>query len=130
MARTKLSKVGRTYYADGREIVPSVYKRIGTEEKIARRCTDALLRAGYLLGVNDGEETTIERSSDANAIFHAMFTTDEDYILVYRKGEQEHFGWVRFIYGNDGWDVISDYSTNLEPVMHGVLEYAEAQEAA
>ncbi len=26
-------------------------------------------------------------------------------------------GWVRFIYGNDGWDVISDYTTNLEPVM-------------
>jgi hypothetical protein len=26
-------------------------------------------------------------------------------------------GWVRFIYGNDGWDVMNDYSTVLEPYL-------------
>ena len=90
---------------------------IGVEEQIIKKTIAALWLAGYSLGVNDGDETTVERSMDTAEVFRAMKTTDEDYLLVYRRGEIERFGWVRFVYGNADHEVISDYTTNLEPVM-------------
>lgn len=38
-------------------------------------------------------------------------------------------GWVRFVYGNDGHDVISDYTTNLESVLEPINAYAESLDA-
>jgi hypothetical protein len=107
-------------------ISPSVKPRIRIEQKIARFTVRALLRAGFVLSVYDGEEITVSQSSDAAAICNAMFTTDEDYLYVYKPGEKVRFGWVRFVYGNDGYDVICDYTTNLDPQMDAVNEYANA----
>lgn len=88
------------------------------ERLIVKQCISDLLESGYVIGVNDGEETVLGRSKDAAAIFEAMDTTDEDYLLVYPAGkESRHCGWVRFIYGNDGPDVMNDYTTNLEQVL-------------
>jgi hypothetical protein len=99
----------------------SIQTRKRVEREIAQVTIKCLLDAGFLLGVNDGEETTIHHSRDAAAIEAAMFTTDEDWLLVYVKGDNVQDPrpqyWVRFIYGNDGWDVIRDYTTYLEPWM-------------
>ena len=51
--------------------------------------------------------------------------TDDDYLFVYKAGQSERFGWVRFVYGNDGYDVISDYTINLEKTLKGVNVFAE-----
>lgn len=99
----------------------AVKARQRIEQTIALVTAQALLDAGYLLGVNDGEETTIHHSRDIDKIHAALFTTAEDWLLVYLKGDDKKDPrpqyWVRFIYGNDGWDVISDYTTHLEPVI-------------
>jgi hypothetical protein len=87
------------------------------ERKIVAAVIDGALAAGYTLDVNDGEETTLTKSADKGKILAAMFTTDEDWLLVNDAKGRAKFGWVRFIYGNDGWDVVSDYTTNLEPIM-------------
>lgn len=87
------------------------------ERLIAKQCIADLLKAGYEVSVFDGEETTVKRSRDADAIYAAMFTADEDYLHVHNVGAKDHFGWVRFVYGNDGYDVINDYTTNLETVL-------------
>lgn len=84
------------------------------EDKVIDSTINELLGHGFALSVNDGEETTLLASQDKQAIKAAMQTTDEDYLLVHRTAAHKSFGWVRFIYGNDGWDVISDYTTNLE----------------
>jgi hypothetical protein len=107
-------------------ISPSVKPRIRIEQKIARYTVRALLRAGFLLSVYDGEEITVERSADAATICNAMFSTDEDYLFVYEDGQAARNGWVRFVYGNDGYDVICDYTTNLDPQMDAVNKYAES----
>jgi hypothetical protein len=97
---------------------PAVRARQRIEQKIALTAVKQLLAEGYLLGVNDGEETTVHHSRDASAIEAALFTTDEDYIYVYIDDEDpidlRPDYWVRLVYGNDGWDVISDYSVTLE----------------
>lgn len=98
----------------------SVKMRQEVERRIAEQVIKDAIAAGYTLGVYDGEEVTLRGSSDAAAVLGAMFTSDEDSILVYDSPaptEDAPFGWVRFIYGNDGWDVIHDYTINLEPVM-------------
>lgn len=87
------------------------------ERSIARAVIKKAIDAGYAVSVNDGEETTVKKSRDAAAVLKAMFSTDEDYLLIYKGVDdkfEKHFAWVRFIYGNSGWDVINDFSTNLE----------------
>lgn len=64
-----------------------VKMRQKVERKIVFAAITQLLAAGYSLGVNDGEETTIHHSRDVKAIKKAMFTTDEDYLFVYVKGD-------------------------------------------
>lgn len=106
--------------------------RIRIEEQIAERCIADLLKTGFTLGVHDSEEITIHHSTDAAAIHKAMFTTDESRLFVYKtdgpQGKRDWFGWVFFVYGNDGWDVISDYTCNLEDAMKSTNEYAETFE--
>jgi hypothetical protein len=97
----------------------AVKARQRVEQTIALTTVKALLDAGFLLGVDDGEETTIHHSRNFDKLKDALFTTDEDWLLVYLKGDDKRDirpqYWVRFVYGNDGWDVISDYTTYLEP---------------
>lgn len=107
------------------------------EQTIALVTAQALLDAGYSLGVNDGEETTIHHSRDLDKIQDALFTTDEDWLYVYETWgdgnthRKSPDWWVRFVYGNDGWDVISDYSIALETVIgdgtvvQKLIEHAE-----
>ena len=91
------------------------------EREIAEAVIKSAIAAGYSLGVHDGEEITIHHSTDAAAILAAMFTTDEDRLFVYKQdgpqGKRDWFGWALFIYGNDGWDVVNDYTANLDPIM-------------
>lgn len=81
---------------------------------IAMKVAIALIDAGYKLGVNDGEETTVKNSTNLKEIQNALFTTDEDYLLVYKDGKK--IGWVFLIWGNVE-HVVSDYTVNLEHVL-------------
>ena len=100
---------------------PAVKARQRVEQTIALTAARALLDAGYSLGVNDGEETTIHHSKNLEDIKDKLFTTDEDWLLVFVKGDNRKDPrpqyWVRLVYGNDGWDVISDYSNHLDSVI-------------
>lgn len=89
------------------------------EEKVMRQCIKDLLAAGLEVSVNDGEETVLRRSSDAETIFSKMRTTEEDYLIVFKSGQKERYGAVYFVYGNDGHDVICDQSVHLEEILSG-----------
>ena len=92
----------------------AVKARQRVEQTIALTAAQVLLDAGFSLGVHDGEELTIHHSKSIEKIKAALFTTDEDCLYVYRKGNPKDTrpdGWVHLIYGNDGWDVISNYSS-------------------
>jgi hypothetical protein len=107
------------------ELIMSVKMRQEVERKIAAALIDSALKAGYTITVNDGEEDVLKRSASADAILKAMFTTDEDRLYLHAQNAKATFGWVLFIYGNDGWDVISDYTTNLEPIMGAANKLAD-----
>lgn len=94
------------------------------ERAIAREAIKGLLADDFKISVFDGEQTTLKDSTDAAAIEAAMFTTDEDQLLASHQNVDEK-GWVLFIYGNDGHDVIADHTTNLEMSLKGAAELAD-----
>lgn len=93
------------------------------EHQVIGKLLDDALAAGLDVDVNDGAETTLRHSKDKAAILLAMFTTDEDW-LTFWDGPNPR-GWVRLIYGNDGWDVINDYVTSLAGLMEGTNALVE-----
>jgi hypothetical protein len=94
----------------------SVKMRQEVERKIATAAIQALLKAGFAISIDNGGDT-YERSTSEKAILENMFQTDEEHLYVekpQRAGGWRTFGWLYFVYGNDGWDVLSDYTVNLE----------------
>lgn len=86
-----------------------------TDEKliVGKLVTD-LLAAGCRLSVYDGEETTLERSTDAAAIFAALSSTDQDTLYAHKPDGRRSF--VQLVWGN-GTDVISDYGMSLDEII-------------
>jgi hypothetical protein len=106
----------------------TVEQRQAVERKIVVQAITDLLKAGFAITVNDGEDDVVEDSLDHNEVLDAMFSTDEDYLIVRKSPYVGSYGWVRFIYGNDGPDVINDYTTKLEEVLADTLALVEAEE--
>jgi hypothetical protein len=107
--------------------------RIKTEQKIVRKTVSALLDAGFFLRVNDRVELRPEQPTrDRAVIIKELMETDDEFLEAHYpapEGNQETpMGYVYFGYGNDGYDVISDYTTNLEDVLEPVNAYAEKLE--
>lgn len=107
---------------------PSTRHRIQLEEKIVKALVDLGLNAGLALSVYDGEELAPRCSTDRAAIMDALLNTDDDRIYYHKAGNPKYWGWVQLVYGNSGWDVISDYTTNLEDFLKPVFAMAEAAE--
>lgn len=91
----------------------SVKLRQELERKIVKAAITSLLDAGFTIEVdNGGDEPELAASTSKSAILKACFLTDDERLYVSKNGKA--FGWVLLVYGNDGWDVISDYTVNLE----------------
>lgn len=88
-------------------------KRIGIEKRLSSALVGACINRGYLVSLNDGQEWVIKKSHNKTDILAAMFTTDTDTILI-RAKSGEKAGQFYLLYGNDGTDVIADY-THTEP---------------
>lgn len=98
--------------------LPAIPHATDNEKRIVGKLVTDLLAAGAQLSVNDGEETTVVRSTDADKIFEALSSTGEDYLMVDFPATGPRQRWVRLIWGNDV-DVISDYHTSLDRYIAG-----------
>lgn len=100
------------------------------EKLIAAYVVDRLVNADYEVSVHDGEQEG-ERTTSVDKIVKAMGEVEDERLLVYVIGQPEAFAWVRFVYGNgnNGFDVVSDYTTNIEAVMSRVSGYVDGMEA-
>jgi hypothetical protein len=107
-------------------------QRIAVEQDIVTRTVDAFLAAGYFLqtDIQDDPRPAIP-TKDRDAILAEVMQVDDEFLGVFSPAADVDrscwpvHGWVRFVYGNDGCDVISDYTTNLEGVLAPVNEYAQ-----
>jgi multidrug efflux pump subunit AcrA (membrane-fusion protein) len=105
----------------------TVKVRARIEAQIARRVVESAIAKGYSVSVDDGEEITLSRSRDVDAILNAMWTTDEDRLYI-NLPNAKRLGMIYFVYGNEGFDVINDYSVSLEePFMSEVNAWVERE---
>jgi hypothetical protein len=99
-----------------RRVSRAVANRMKLERHVISAFVRSALAGGYLITINNGEDCPVKRSTSYRAIMRNIMQTDEEHLIV-RNAAGERVGWVFLVYGNDGWDVISDYSTALEPLM-------------
>lgn len=83
---------------------------------------DGQLAPAFTLDVHDGEETTVRKSRDLTEIMDALGTVDEESIVVRRADTGKYVGSIYLVYGNDGWDVMADYSMSLDEMLKGASE--------
>lgn len=112
-----------------REILPplcSICQRIKVEREIATRVVVAMLEAGYILNVdNGGDENELPNATaDRDVVLGAMFATDSEILIGSNPCDGGH-AWVQFVYGNDGWDVISDYDMSIDHILEPINDYAD-----
>lgn len=86
-------------------------RRLYCERAMLITLVHEALKGGNMISVYDGEEWCVKKSTDKQAIHLGLFTTDSDNIVV-RNKDGDRLGAFWLIYGNDGYDVISDYSVN------------------
>lgn len=94
-----------------------------SERLIIERLIREALAAGYTLSVFDGEETTVEESTDSQVVFDALATTDYDVLTLHRPDGTS--GTISLVYGNEPGVVISDYNVSLEAFLAPIEAYAE-----
>ena len=99
------------------------------EKGIAKRVVRAAIEAGYTVSLYDGGEWTVKRSRKLSEVVGAMFTVDEERLDI-RNSEGGLIGNVWFVYGNDGYDAINDYTDTetMEKLLRDADEYARHAE--
>lgn len=82
------------------------------EVTVVKRLVRIILERGYIVSINDGEDWTVNLSTNRKKILSALGTTGEDIIRLYKDGERAGSIWL--VYGNaeDGSELIADHSDN------------------
>ena len=100
------------------------------ERSIVRRVVLDAIKAGLEVNINNGGDgfELQNPTNKSKVILQEMFATDEEHLVLYKDGK--FLGWVFFVYGNSGWDVICDYSSSwtLEELMKNANELANKWE--
>lgn len=93
-----------------------------TEATITRKVIKALKDAGKPVTIvfDGGEKVPVDGK---NAILNEVFNLDESYLIT------EDGSWVRLVMGND-FDIVCDYTTNLEQILQPVSDWCAEREAA
>ena len=96
-----------------------IQARILVEYAVVSSLVDELLEQGCLISINDGDGIALRKSTNRNAILSSIMSVDEEHLIVYHQTGR--LGSIFLVYGNDGWDVVNDYSTSLEPCIPQTL---------
>ena len=101
-------------------------QRIKIEKAIAKKIVVDALALNYFVSVNDSCEWTVNKSQDQKTILKALMTTDDD-LLAFHNKDGKYIGVVWLVYGNDGYDVICDYTANkgIEGLLAGANTLAD-----
>ena len=90
------------------------------DREIATKVIKALFADGYVITCDlmDGEPE-FERSTDRDGILAHLFNVDMAELLVEKNGEES---WIRLIFSESGWDLLQDYSVDLEYLIDPIVE--------
>lgn len=104
---------------------PKLRLRALVEIWVVRKLVTDLIVAGHNLSVDSGgDEPDVEHTTLVSEVMDACFAVDEARIHTYLDGDK-FTGSISLVFGNGGWDVISDYHMRLDPILGPVNDYAE-----
>lgn len=86
-------------------------KRLRNERRMVKALVNAILKTRASVSVHNSEEWVLNKSTSRKDIYAAMFTTDNDYIVAY-TADGIGKGGFNLVYGNNGWDLVSNSSSN------------------
>lgn len=96
-----------------------------TERRIVRKVIRAALDAGYRLNLSNGGDSYVfpEPTDSFTAVVSETMAVDSEHLYLYKDGKR--VGWVFFVYGNEGWSVVSDYTMTLQEFMEPINAYCD-----
>lgn len=102
-----------------------IRRRIIMERAVIRRAVTDILAAGYSISIDYGEdELGCNKAQSLGTVMAAIGASDMESLYVYRASGSI-MGCIMLVYGNNGWDVMADYSLTLEGVLQGASKLAE-----
>lgn len=110
-------------HVDAAEAATKKSKSETQENTIIRAVVKKLIKAGFTIAVHNGEDLSLERSTDLEAILGSLRATGSD-MLIADHTEQQSRGAVLLVYGNDPFEVIADYSLSIETHLQKALDIA------
>jgi hypothetical protein len=87
------------------------------DRMIATQLVDALLAQGYVITDASGDE--FERSVDRAAILDLLLDIERIELFVEKNDEES---WMRLIFGENGWDLVQDYTVDLKHLIDPIVE--------
>lgn len=102
------------------------------DRAIVTQCVEELLEQGFNLSLFHEEALAFKHSTNKEQILSNLLQCDEETLAIY-DNTQQRVGWVFFVYGNDGYDVISDYSITIEqyiPKTQELVDKLQVQSSA
>lgn len=94
-----------------------VRPRCRMELQIVDKLLELAKAAGYAMKIIQYEEEGEKTPEDVK---DALFNLDEAHLEFYKDGKR--VGWVFLVFGNDGFDLISDYTCRLEEFLKPAIE--------
>lgn len=102
-----------------------IKNRQAIERRIVSEAINAGIKEGYTFIIYNGGDSDEEiKTTNKQETLSAMFATDEERLYLCKEGKK--IGCIFFVYGNDGHDVICDYSTNLEELLTSTHKLADS----
>jgi hypothetical protein len=90
------------------------------EEMIVTQLVDCLLEEGYrITACARWDKPPFQNSRRRDPMLKLLFDLEIADLVVSRKGESS---WISLIFGEDGWDVIADYTTDLGYLIDPIVE--------
>jgi hypothetical protein len=91
-----------------------------TDREITTKLIDALIFDGYLITCCiRQDDPDFKRSVDREGILELLFDLDLAELRVEKDGKRS---WIMLVFGESGWDVVADYSVDLEGIIDPIVE--------
>jgi hypothetical protein len=104
-------------------------RRITLETTITKKLIARLLSQwSNNLAINSGDDADDYAGRNRTKLVSACLGVDDCRVYLMNADGKTANGWVYLVYGNDGWDLISDYTTNLEDMLAPINTYCDSQQ--
>lgn len=90
------------------------------DREITTKLVDALISAGYVITCCiRADDPEFKRSVDRAGILDLLFDLDMAELHVHKDGKRS---WIMLMFGESGWDVVADYSVDMESLIDPLVE--------